>query len=226
MPRQFLSGDEARRAIYIDFEGNQDRPPTLLGVLIEDRLQQFILEEAFRDCARRRRAQAEWRGHGVAREVVQAAVLEQRRIVSWSNHDHRLFLELLPDASDRTSLDRVYRNAIKTGRRWRHFVRPDLTGRHTLQSYMSVLGWKVPEEVGVGTVGPSLRYLRDRLEWNGGLWRELTISQKNKWRGVLRHNRHDLRGMRKVVCKMTDQLGQHHEAPVLRLPREARIWKP
>jgi hypothetical protein len=31
-----LTEAEALRAIYLDFEGNQDRPPTLLGVLWND----------------------------------------------------------------------------------------------------------------------------------------------------------------------------------------------
>ena len=55
-----LSPDEARRAAWIDFEGNgppvrgQEPPsPTLLGIRIDEQNEFWIIEELFSTCANR-----------------------------------------------------------------------------------------------------------------------------------------------------------------------------
>ena len=43
-PHASISSTEAGRAIYIDFEGFQDKSPSLIGVLIEDKFEQIVLD--------------------------------------------------------------------------------------------------------------------------------------------------------------------------------------
>jgi len=46
--RSILTPAEAQRALYVDFEGNKDRDPTLLGALVDVQGPEFwIVEEAF-----------------------------------------------------------------------------------------------------------------------------------------------------------------------------------
>ena len=64
---------------------------------------------------------------------------------------------------------------------------------------MKLLGWNVPEGIGTGTVGPALTRVRDSLNHGTGAWTGLTTHQRGRWRDVVRHNRHDLKGMRRVL---------------------------
>lgn len=202
-----LSTEEAVRAIYVDYEGTPFTPPTLLGVRTEGELRQWIIEDAFHDFANRRKAKASNAVHSsIASELVERAGTEDRRIVAWSTHDAKLMAAVL-DPKDLEVLQDVYRNAIKTARRWRRRYRPEVQGPHPLKSYMDILAWQVPDEAGPGVVGRSLRVLRSRLAAGNGLWREISDADKDRWRNVLRHNRHDLRGMEKVVVRMCEELG-------------------
>ena len=83
-----LSEAEARRALYIDFEGEKDKPPVLLGVLrhrgrgAEPYVLQVVVDADFEPAGPSARA---------FREAVEIVVLRaehgDRRIVSWSQHD-------------------------------------------------------------------------------------------------------------------------------------------
>lgn len=39
-----ITQDEARRAVYVDFEGLRDAPPVLMGWLVDDSLTQTVVE--------------------------------------------------------------------------------------------------------------------------------------------------------------------------------------
>jgi len=51
-----ISREETERAIYIDYEGNTDRPPTLLGWSVDGSYHAAILESSFLTCQNRYRA--------------------------------------------------------------------------------------------------------------------------------------------------------------------------
>jgi hypothetical protein len=202
-----LSIEEAARAIYVDYEGTPFTPPTLLGVRADGKLDQWIIEDAFHDFANRRNAKASNAEHtSLASKLVERACNEDRRIVAWSTHDAKLMADVL-DPRRLEDLQDVFRNAIKTARRWRRRYRPEVQGPHQLSSYMDMLAWQVPDEAGPGVVGRSLRVLRSRLAAGNGFWREMSDADKDRWRNVLRHNRHDLNGMEKVVVRICDALG-------------------
>ena len=93
-----LSEAEARRALYIDFEGEKDKPPVLLGVLrhrgrgAEPYVLQVVVDSDFEP------AGPSVRGF---REAVEIVVLRaehgDRRIVSWSQHDLEVVRRLRGD---------------------------------------------------------------------------------------------------------------------------------
>lgn len=208
--RARLTVEETERAIFVDYEGTPHSPPTLLGVMVEGEIELWIVEEAFMDCADRWRARTQRAIHAeLAQTLVERAVSEDRRMVSWSTHDAKELAEVM-DPESVESLCQVYRNAIKTARSWRFWHGPEIEGQHTLQAYMDLLAWQVPEEAGQGVVGNTLASLRDRL--TGGVdWTGLSAEEKSSWRHVLRHNRHDLRGMEHVLKRMALDLDKTAE---------------
>ena len=58
-----LTAQEAKNAIYIDYEGNMKLPPTLLGWYVDGEYKASILEPLFETCKNRYKAkgiQVEW----------------------------------------------------------------------------------------------------------------------------------------------------------------------
>ena len=51
-PHASISSAEAERAIYIDFEGFQDKSPSLIGVLVENDFEQIVLDPELESAAR------------------------------------------------------------------------------------------------------------------------------------------------------------------------------
>ena len=83
-----LSSDEALHALYIDFEGEKDEPPVLLGVLRHAGrgstpfVHQDVVDEAFAGLAG-----SVMSLHDAVEKAVRRAERADRRIVSWSEHD-------------------------------------------------------------------------------------------------------------------------------------------
>jgi hypothetical protein len=105
-PFKRLSAAEARRALYIDFEGQKDEPPVLLGVHRHGRgsrpfAHQVVMDQAFASLAEPVMS---------LREAVEKVVLRadhgDRRIVSWSEHDLNVVRTLAVEDPDRSSPSR------------------------------------------------------------------------------------------------------------------------
>jgi hypothetical protein len=182
---------EAARAIFVDYEGNQGRTPTLLGTRVGATVHGVIIEPLFRDCAGRRGASrtAAVSDHAaVLRGLLDRAEREDRLVVSWSQHDLRLMQDALAGDPPRLAqLDRCYRDAKATATRWwwkRHRTAP---ASGALAFYLKALRFRVPARFGPGRVGDHLRALRPRLE-AGATWATLHPALRERWREVVRHN--------------------------------------
>src|SRR5665811_717709 len=86
-PFRHLTEAEALRALYVDFEGEKDRPPVLLGVHRRGRgarpyVQQDVVDEVFEGLVPRYLPLLD-----AVDNVVRRAEDGARRIVSWSEHD-------------------------------------------------------------------------------------------------------------------------------------------
>jgi hypothetical protein len=200
-----LSASEALRALYIDFEGEKDKLPILLGVLRRAGkgstpfVHQDVVDEAFASL-------------GVPamslRDAVGKAVLRaehgDRRIVSWSQHDLEVVRTLRDDDPEVVArFESRYANALSVAKRWRNRcyggVKP-ANGR--LADYLALIAYPVPEDAAPGHVGESIRVLRHRLE--RGL--SPTTAQEARWKRLVEHNRHDCAGMRRVCMRATTEL--------------------
>jgi hypothetical protein len=193
-----LTAQEAKSAIYIDYEGNMKLPPTLLGWYVDGEYKASILEPLFETCKNRYKAKGiHVEDHAqLALKLIQKAEDEGRLIVSWSEHDYLLMNKVLRP-SDGERLKVIYRNAIRTARPWYK----QKNGKASLEFFEDLLGFHVPERFGRGLVGNSLRLIRGQIEEGRG-YAELTNAARDGWTTVVRHNKLDLEGMAFVLKEM------------------------
>jgi hypothetical protein len=200
-----LTVEEAKRAIYIDYEGNMKLPPTLIGWYVDGVYKASILEPFFETCENRYKAKGIFlEDHTqLALRLIQQAEDENRLIVSWSEHDYLLMSKvLMPKDFERLKL--VYRNAIRTARPWYRKKYGPLPDKASLDFFEDLLGFQVPERFGLGLVGKALGLIRGQIQ-EGRSYAQLTNAAREGWTTVVRHNKLDLEGMAYVSRVMTTE---------------------
>ena len=194
--------DEISRAIFIDYEGNIDRDPTLLGWRLDGQSHAAILEEVFATCSDRYRAKdIHLKSHKqLARDLLSQAYDEDRVLVSWSEHDLRVINQIL-STKDQERFASRYRNAITTARSWHYKAMEKRAPVGDLSYFCQLLGFPVPKKYGTGKVGHGLRLIRNQLN-EGREYPELTPKARASWVAVVKHNELDLRSMEFVLKTM------------------------
>lgn len=201
-----LTHAEARRALYIDFEGEKDRVPALLGVHRRGRgarpyVHHDIIIEAFAstepDAATTALARA-------VRKLLQRAESNDRRIVAWSEHELKVIRrDLAHEPELIRRFEARFANARRIAIKWRnrcHEGTKPPTG--SLPDYLTLLAYRVPDDAVGGDVGATLRAIRLRHEQG----RLPTPGQVERWERVIEHNRHDCIGMRQLCLVATDEM--------------------
>jgi hypothetical protein len=204
MSRQFkqMTLQEARTAFYVDFEGGKDVPPVLMGYL-RKHTQQYVVEPAFRELGP---AYLELR-QAVA-TVVTRAEKQDRRIVSWSEHDLDIVRSLTHEPELIARLEARYANGRALAARWASRAPGiDQPATGDLERYLELIGFEVPESAGVGQVGATVRSLQQRL----AAGRQPTENQLERWADLLEHNRYDCEGMKAVCVRAATELEQLDE---------------
>jgi hypothetical protein len=203
-----------RVEIFIDFEGNEKKPPTLLGVLERtadfEVFHQYILEDIFAvlspsekhpqllvDSLENILKDLDTR-HG-ANAIVYA----------WSSHEQTTINALLADSTISSKWANRIIDAKKIARPWarktfpdHEFNRTERRGRHTLDQYLDLIGYDVPSIHGAGNTGARLTSLRATLirEKPFQSW---TPVMKAKWTNLLAHNKHDCYGMMAIIYRIS-----------------------
>ncbi len=200
-----LTADEAARALYIDFEGQTDKAPVLLGILRrrgradEPSVFQVVVDPEFEA------AGPTLRGFQQAvAVVVQRAESGGRRIVAWTEHELEVVRRLRDEDPDLVArFERRYVNALAVAKRWANRLHPaEKPAGGELGGYLAMIGYSVPRDAGPGHVGDTIRALRPTL----AAGRPLTARQQERWGQLLSHNRHDCAGMREVCLRATSEL--------------------
>ena len=204
--RQFkqLSGAEALRALYIDFEGGKGQPPVLLGVHRRGRgarpfVQQDVVDEVFEGLVPRYLPL-----HDAIANVVRRAEHGDRRIVAWSEHELEVVRTLLDGDPDLVArFEARYANARAFAEYWRNKLHDrDRPKEGRLADYLALIGYPVPDDAEPGHVGDTIRDLRPRL--TRGL--PPTPAQQARWDRLVEHNRFDCAGMRAVCLRASREL--------------------
>jgi hypothetical protein len=200
-----LSADEAKQALYIDFEGEKDKSPVLLGVMRRPGRgpQPFLVQDAI-DQTFAPLASRVLTLQAAVENVVRRAESRECRIVAWSEHELEI-VQTLEDEDPQlvARFESRFANARAIAVRWRNkLYAGDKPTQGRLADYLALIGYPLPPGANGGQVGDTVRRIRRRLEYG----RSLTAADQQAWSRLIEHNRHDCGGMRKVCLKATAEL--------------------
>lgn len=191
---------EAFRAIYIDFEGLKEEPPSLIGIATEYHFRQVVLSPTLKGAA-----DAKGLRFGaidaVAGELVQQSEDEDRRIVGYSQFERQGLEE-----HGLVELGTRYRDARMIGRRWINRLHPGAVSEWRLVDLLRFIGYDVPRHLGKGNAAKRIRDVSGGLAVKQGDYSRLTGTQKGKWTKLLEYNRIDCLGMRDVVLRAASEI--------------------
>ncbi len=117
--QSILTRHDIKRAIFVDYEGSKNNPPTLLGYMIDGDVNAAIVEPCFYDCRERYKAKhAVSADHlTIVKELIHRAEKEDRVIISWREHDYNQVITALGEhRNDVLLLKKQFRNAIFSAR--------------------------------------------------------------------------------------------------------------
>jgi hypothetical protein len=201
-PHASISVAEAQRAIYVDFEGFQDQPPGLIGIMANGSLTQVVLDP-------RLNAAAEAKGCRMASIRDVATTIKRwcqdggRKIVGYSQHELQVFAEYA--GVDFTA---EYRDARMIAKRWWNVCRPGTPRRDNgLKTFLEAIGRPCPSYFGEQKVTSRLRAVIDMLA-NRGTYASLTPVVKSKWQKLLSYNEYDCRGMQELVALSSSEMAK------------------
>jgi hypothetical protein len=196
--------------IYIDFEGNKDSPPTFIGVLEctdnTENFYQYILEDGFKILAPS--TQHQQLKAGTIDSIltsIHSRHSAETPIYAWSSHEQDVIDILLSGTSLSTSWNNRIIDAKKIAKRWartkfpeHQFEKTDFRGRHTLDQYLELIGYKVPTVHGAGKTGSRLTKIREMISTERS-FDDWPPSVKSHWTKLLAHNMHDCYGTKAIV---------------------------
>ena len=203
--------EQIERGIYIDFEATLNERPSILGVLYKkdgeekDTFVQYVLEENLYDaksgCITATMNEA-------IREVLSIARSENRLIYAWSTKEERDIAEYCdPHISKEAQC--FLRNAIPIAKMWHRRRYPGVIvpitpfrRRHTQEHYMKLIGFQVPSIYGPGKASQSIKGMRKAIKLKRGKYNSVDATIKSKWKGMLKHNEYDCKGMKAILEKI------------------------
>lgn len=205
--RQFertLTARECQRAIYLDFEGFENAPPTLVGFCFDGRFEQVIFDRTLKSAASAKRLAVKDGSTSIAR-LRDRAVRESRRIVAFSQFDkNQAFdhfgVDLRPVYADARLIARRWLNRLKASDpNWRQ-TNPEWDIDLTLKEFFKLTGYRRPAHLGVQQTTQRIRSVKDQIVKRGS-FEKLTPVAKAKWTKLLDHNAHDVRGLMSLTEK-------------------------
>jgi hypothetical protein len=204
--QRVLGAADVSSAIFVDYEKSKSDvfPPTLLGILVEEKLSAAIVDPLFAaQCHGRYRGRHALAADHAAtlQEILKRAQKEDRVIVSWSQHDYKVMSAALAGRPKYTKiLDEQFRNAIYTSRRWHRLKYPGVVTRNALAQVAGLMGFHIPEKYGTGLVGRGIRLIRRQLE-QGRTYAELSDGARHAWQAIVNHNAYDVKTMAAILRK-------------------------
>ena len=185
--------EQARRAVFFDFEGFADRPPALLGVAVEGELQQVVLDPRLEQAADAKGLQVSSL-HEEALKLENLAKNEDRLLVAFTRHELRVCRDF-----GQVDLEAYYWDAHKAARPWRRVHHPGHAKEpRDLLHYFRLVGLDPPQHHGFKKTTVRLKAVIEQLQHHGEYSR-LTSTAKGKWTKVLQHNEHDCLGLADLV---------------------------
>jgi len=187
-----LTPEMVRRAIYIDFEGFLDRAPSMIGVAINSKFYQVVLDEGLRLAANAKKIPVR-PGDELVRDLLERAMRENRRIVAFSPCEKRICRKYY-----QLDLSPVYADANRVVKNWVARAYTDLKRRpKSLKAYLKLIGYERATCLGERQAAQRIRAVRGMCLRRGS-YEALTGCVKAKWTKLLEYNKIDVLGMREL----------------------------
>lgn len=197
-PSPTISKQQAGRAVTIDFEGNVERAPSLIGIHIDGEIRHFILEpqlEPLTSLTNRNYVVASSDLKSVLATLARKSKAEDRIICGFTEHERIIVETHCEDPALVDWFSSTYVNAKKPIGTWAnrraHAGEIDKVTDRSLHTYMGLIGMKYKPGCGINIVGTSLTRLRTQL-LDGRKADDLTSGTRKSWWRILSHNTTDL----------------------------------
>jgi hypothetical protein len=193
-----LTALEALRAIYIDFEGFMDLPPTFIGVRIDNQFNQLIFDRDLELAAKSHNLEIVDGGKYLDL-LVKKARTENRRIIGFSSHEKTVLQDFFQlDIKD------LYADARLLAKFLRKTVLKNVEKKpKDLTSYLYALNYPKQDNAIKKTTSRiaavKKMLISRRLKYGELAFEECTSVIKSKWTKVLNHNNDDVNGMAFLV---------------------------
>lgn len=221
--------EEARRGIYLDFEGASGEAPAVLGTLWVSRqgqepmLRQYVLDRALRPVAAPPLGFASLAGE--LRSLLGRAERQHRVLIGWSGHELEIVRAHCPELAP--AFEAVYRDAKVPSKAWGRLRGLKLTKderkrKHRLSSYEAALGQARSEELGPKQMAKAIRGVRRELDRGAEVVGDPAML---RWQRMLEHNELDLRATRAVALRALEDLAAAEVAEQRRERRSAKKAK-
>jgi hypothetical protein len=190
---------EAARAIYVDFEGFKDKPPSLVGILVDGQLRQVVLDPQLFSAAVAKNCETS-SIEAVARELRARCQAEGRVLIGFSTHELEVFEE-----HARENFAHVYRNALTIAKWWWNAFHQGEVRPRTLKAYLKAIGEDMPAYLGVGKATSRLKSVIGSVGRRGA-YKAVPKGIKTKWRDLLDYNKLDCWGTQSLVTLAVREL--------------------
>ncbi len=204
-----VTADQAARAIYLDFEGNKEMPPSLVGLRIDGQVQHFILEPDLAAYATLTNSKYQVHVEGLEpllERVRKLSGAEKRLVAGFSIHEVDIIQDYCSDLELIQWFTDSYLNAKKPIYRW---IRSRVAAGEipepedkTLKSAMSTIGMKYKPGAGTDIVGKNLKRMRTQLATKGSV-EAVSKGTKAHWWKILSHNTTDLAATQELLSRAT-----------------------
>lgn len=207
-----IKQEDMRKGIYIDFEGNMEMDPTMLGAFYfdlqsrEPKLIQYVHELGFETAAASIEQCVYSTIEDTFRELATMAYRERRLFFAWSSREKIAISNSITNPKLKKFVLEHLVDSKTIAKKWKrkfhgevNFPRITGQGRHRLYEYSKLINYHTPNLAKPGTTGKRLRDVRGQLRNRNNEYRNITGVAKRKWKNLLLHNEHDLKSMREVT---------------------------
>ena len=200
MADYLISPREIERAVYIDFEGFVESPPSLAGIRCGDDFYQTVFDDALESAAAAKGLQLAFIDDFL-QGLLDRCRREGRRLVAFSQREKDA-AALWADVDFAS----VYCDGRKVAKRW-----VNRAGRGaeledwSLKSFLRFISFERPANLGTQQATQRLEHVRAMLIRRGD-YQSLTPTAKGKWARLLAHNKIDCDGLRALMQLTADQL--------------------
>jgi hypothetical protein len=182
---------EAERAIYIDFEGFEEKAPHLIGVLIDDTYQSIVLDPELTLAADAKQLPVMGL-NDLNQSLVRQCVQVDRYIIGFTSNEKNVVQEYADiDISHR------YRDAHKVAKTWANRLPGGKPESWRLVTFLKFIGFEYTN-YGQSLVTKWLRAVIDKSNKEGSL-EACTPTVKSHWTKLLKYNEQDCRGTKAIM---------------------------